>query len=118
MNKNIVIGPRMNEPSALRMGSLHKWVRAARPGARISYHVGDLAKDRERYFKLAEGEKTPKRTYESEAVHKQALAVLQYSADGVLVLCQLPIRREDGTRGMGYHYIAVRTKKPVKEKNK
>jgi len=116
MRHEIEAGPRMAPPAKLRLGALHSWVRNTKPGARIAYHVGDLAKAREHYLPLQLGDKHPKRTETSDMIHRQALAAFQYAEDGVLVLCQLPVRREDGKRGAGYHYIAVRTDKPLKEK--
>lgn len=117
MRHEIEAGPRMAAPAKLRIGALHSWVKTTKPGARIAYHVGDLANEREHYLPLQPGDKHPKRTPESDMIHRQALAALQYSDDGVLVLCQLPVRRDDGKRGTGYHYIAVRTDKPLKEKS-
>lgn len=106
----IEAGPRMATPPLLR-GRLPAWVRNARRGQRITYHIGDLANDRERTI---DGDPET-RTEFAATVHRTAQAALHFFQEGYLVLCQIPKRRDDGTRGVGYNYVAVRTDKQFKE---
>ena len=110
-------GARMKEPAVLVPGKLPSWVRNARPGQRIAYHVGILANDREQYERVPPRPPAkPQRTADSQRIDDTARAAFDFFQEGLIVLCQIPQQREDGKRGEGYHYVAVRTDKPFKEK--
>lgn len=97
-------GKRMAVNSAATLrgeGRINQWVRATKPGARIIYHIGVLAQDRE-----ADG---------SGVIERTAQAALQCYREGYVLLVQIPVTREDGKRGIGYNYVAVRTDKKFEE---
>ena len=78
------------------------WVKIARPGDRLTYHVGLLATDRERSEMLAKHNTYAHVYY--EPIHSVGLYAMYYYEQGVLELVQRKMKP-----GV-YEYIAIKRK--------